>query len=218
MPYKCVIFDLDGTLLDSLGPIIACIQSTATAMHLEVPKSSVIRSGIGLTVEDQIQRLFPKLDLQKKTCFLSYFKELFYETKDEIVLFPGVVETLKALESHQVFTAIATDMPRRGLELLLQSTSLGRLVGYARCASDGFAKPNPQMVIDILDFYAIEPSEAVMVGDTEFDLQTAQNAGVACIAVDYGAHEIERLKAHKPLCIIESIDDVLGVVGLRAGQ
>lgn len=209
MNYKLIIFDLDGTLLDSLAHIIECVQQTAIKMGVDVPSDRFIRRGVGLTVIDQVNRIFPDVETNKKQKALELFKQCYFTSDQQYRLYPGVEKVLATLKNHHKFIGLATNMNRYGLQSVLTQTPLGELIDFGRCADDGPAKPNPQMIYDLMDLCAVAPEDTLMVGDSEYDILTAKNAGIDVIAVDYGAHSYERLTELQPLKIIESFEELI---------
>lgn len=212
MRYKLCIFDLDGTLLDSLAHIVRCHIDTCIKMGIEQPDFRFIRRGIGLPITDQVQRLFPEMDNQKKSQFLEIFKQGYYGYDSQYELFSGVIETLTELKSKGVFLAIATGMSRRGLDEVLEKTGLGDLMDASRCADECPSKPDPAMLLELMDQVGVAPNEALMVGDTQYDVLAAKNAEIPVLVVNYGAHDIERLEKLEPLGVISLIDEVCGYV------
>ena len=138
---KAIIFDLDGTLLDSLGHIVRCVIQASTDMGLAVPDSCVIRRGLGLPIVDQVQRLFPDLSNDRKMQLLEILKSCYYGPSVKFELFPDVLVALSQLKSEGVFLAIATGMGRRRLDELLANTELGVLMDCTRCADECPSKP-----------------------------------------------------------------------------
>jgi phosphoglycolate phosphatase len=127
-------------------------------------------------------------------------------------LFPGALETLNELDRRGYLLAIATGKGRVGLQRSLEDTACARLFVATRCADETASKPNPQMLIELMDLTGAAAAETLMIGDTEYDMQMARNAGVGSIAVTYGVHDRERLLAHTPLACIDNIREVLAFV------
>lgn len=212
MSYKLCIFDLDGTLLDSLAHIVRCMLTTCERMNIEAPESGFIRRGIGLPILDQVHRLFPEMSNNEKSRFLEVFKEKYYGCQSQYELFPGVMEALSALKSRGVLLAIATGMSRRGLNEVLELTGMAQFMDATRCADDCPSKPSPIMLQEIINELGVSSDDALMVGDTEYDVLAAKNAEVPVLVVNYGAYDVEQLVELEPLAVISNIAEVLSYV------
>lgn len=123
--------------------------------------------------------------------------------------YPNAVATLEALreEGHQL--AVATGKSRRGLQRVLQKLQMIDFFDASRCADETVSKPHPMMLEQLLEELGFQSSSAVMVGDTEFDLEMAARIGMRRIAVSYGAHDVERLRRHSPELIIDDLNQLL---------
>lgn len=207
--YELIIFDLDGTLLDSVGPIVKTCQEVARDFGLEPPAAEVVRQGIGLSGAQRISQLFPGVSLQKAESLLAEFQRRYYGTEElPYSFFDEVESTLKYLKDKGYYLAIATGMSKRGLDVALNKTILNSLIDRAICAEETASKPDPEMLNVLLAEFQIEPTQALMIGDTEYDIQLAQNAKVEAIAVSYGAHDADYLKSFDPLHIIHHISEL----------
>ncbi|MFQ5644926.1 MAG: HAD-IA family hydrolase, partial [Thiogranum sp.] len=124
-------------------------------------------------------------------------------------LFPGASETLHLLKESGLLLAVATGKGRAGLDKVLSGTGLQEIFSATRCSDETQSKPHPQMLMEILDELGTEPRQALMIGDTEYDLLMALNAGVSPVAVSYGVHERERLMQHQPLACLDNISELV---------
>ena len=209
--FRLLVFDWDGTLMDSEARILSCVREAARDLGLETPTDTAIRNIIGLGLEEAVQMLFPGLQGSSVVGVIDRYRHHYLhanETPSE--LFPGSLPVLRELESREYLLAVATGKGRQGLQKVLNATRLEHLFHATRCADETFSKPHPQMLLEILGELGVEAGEALMIGDTEYDLQMASNAGVRSVAVGYGAHEPERLAGHGPLTILEDITDLIG--------
>lgn len=204
--YDLIVFDWDGTLMDSTALIAACLQSAAAEMRLPVPDTQSAKSIIGLGIADSTRRLFPQLDAAGHVEFASIYRRLYVPRDHEAPLYPGVRELLASLQAPQRFLAVATGKPRAGLERAFAHTGLKPMFNYTRCADEGFPKPHPDMLHKLMHFAAVSPERTLMVGDTTHDLELARNAGVAALAVSHGAHPREALAQRECLGIVDSIE------------
>ena len=198
--YKLLVFDWDGTLMDSQAEIVYCFQAAAKDLSLTIPSTDAIHSIIGIGMREAINELFPEIQEDSSITQLvdQYRHHYFHPDKVPAELFVGIEDMLIALEKEGYFLAVATSKGRRGLNSALERTGLNRVFHTTRCIDEAVSKPNPQMLLDILDILGVEASDALMIGDTEYDLQMANNAKVDAVGVCCGAHEIERLLACEP--------------------
>jgi phosphoglycolate phosphatase len=186
--YELVIFDWDGTIMDSTGLIASCIQATCREMGLAVPDEAAAKWVIGLGIAQAMERVAPGLDASRTREFADRYRGHFLARDHEAPLFGGIPALLEDLRGRGLRLAVATGKSRRGLARALSTSGLAPFFEATRCADEGFPKPHPDMVLRILDETAVEASRAVLVGDTTHDLELAANAGVDAVAVTYGAH------------------------------
>jgi phosphoglycolate phosphatase len=191
--YKLVIFDWDGTLMDSTGVIAASLQSACRDIGIAVPAESDARFVIGLGLADTFNHVAPGLDDDGKRRLSDRYRHHFLARENEMPLYDGVREMLADLHGRGKRLAVATGKARRGLDRVLDSTGLRDWFEATRCADEGFGKPHPDMLLMLMDMTGVEPRHALMVGDTTHDLELAANAGVDAVAVSYGAHDAKLL-------------------------
>jgi len=207
--FKLLVFDWDGTLMDSEARIVACMQATARDLGLEVPTAVSSRNIIGLGLKEAVTTLFPGSDdAQVGRVVERYRHHFLVANKTPSALFPGAAEMLNRLVEDDFLLAVATGKGRQGLDLVLKSTGLGPLFHTTRCADETFSKPHPQMLLQILDELGVDAGEALMIGDTEYDLQMAANAEVKSLAVSYGVHSRDRLMQYQPLGCLDAIHEL----------
>jgi len=195
--YDLVIFDWDGTLMDSTRLIAASLQNACRDVGLEVPSERDALFVIGLNIEDTFRRVAPGLDPERRQQVAERYRHHFLAGEAQAPLYDGVREMLSDLHGRGRRLAVATGKARRGLDRALDATGLKPWFEATRCADEGFAKPHPGMLLMLLDITGVEPGRALMVGDTTHDLELAANAGVDAVAVSYGAHH-EELLATRP--------------------
>jgi phosphoglycolate phosphatase len=191
--YDLVVFDWDGTLMDSTRLIASCLQAACRDVGAPVPTESDALFVIGLNLADTFRRVVPGLDEQGQRQLAERYRHHFLAREHEAPLYTGVRDMLEELHAGGKRLAVATGKARRGLERALDSTGLRAWFEATRCADEGFAKPHPDMLLMLLDITGVEPQRAVMVGDTTHDLELAANARVDAVAVSYGAHPGELL-------------------------
>ncbi len=203
--YDLIVFDWDGTLMDSTALIAECLQHAAAEMRLPVPDTQGAKSIIGLGIADSTRRLFPQLDQAGHIEFARIYRRLYVPRDHEAPLYPGVRELLASLQAPERFLAVATGKPRAGLERAFAHTGLKPMFNYTRCADEGFPKPHPDMLQKLMDFASVAPERTLMIGDTTHDLDLARNAGVEALAVSHGAHPRDELARRECLEIVDSI-------------
>jgi phosphoglycolate phosphatase len=217
--YRLLVFDWDGTLMDSQARIVGCFQAAAADLGVDVPQGDRARDVIGLGLQEATERLFPGLDGVTVSRVVERYRYHFlgdHPTPSE--LFPGVVETLEGLADAGYLLGIATGKSRRGLDKVLDETGLRRLFQASRCADEAFSKPHPQMLEEVMALLGAAPADTLMIGDTEYDMQMARNAGVPGLAVSYGVHEPARLLAEGALACLERIDELPGWLAAASGS
>ena len=209
--YDLIVFDWDGTLMDSAGKIVACFRAAAADVGAEDPGDDAIRHIIGLGLKEAIQALFAGCDTDVQAALTERYRQHFLHLDDTpMELFPGVKNGLSQLNEHGYMLAVATGKARRGLDRVLHAADMADLFSATRCADEAFSKPHPKMLEDLLETTGISADRAVMIGDTIYDSQMARNAGVDSVAVSYGVHSCEFLIAHGSLACLDSFEEICG--------
>ena len=214
--YQVLIFDWDGTLVDSSSAIIECVQRTAAELDLPIPSYQQLKEVIGLSLGQVYPLLFPKASDKFELFKQHYQYRSLLAVPYKEILFPGVRELLGTLNQQGYRLAVATGKSRMSLNAALHQLQLDGLFDTTRTADEAFSKPHPQMVLDILQELMVTPQQALLIGDTEYDMQLAKNAGIAAVAVSCGVDEAERLLTYQPLaCLNETkeLENWLGSVG-----
>jgi len=207
--FQLLVFDWDGTLVDSEACIIDAMQLASAEAKLPKCNDAQIRDVIGLSLEGAIEALFPEAETSVRGSVADRYREHYFSTSTSAVpVFEGVVEILEKLNQENYFLAVATGKSRTGLDRSLNETGLNKYFHTTRCADEAVSKPAPQMLIEIIDFFGLEAVDTLMIGDSEYDLQMANNAGAESIAVSYGVHNAERLQQCEPLGIIHKITEL----------
>lgn len=206
--YDLIIFDWDGTLMDSEAKIVNCFHAAEADLGLSPAADETIRGVIGLGLKEAMQAVYPDEDDAMHQRVADAYREHFlHKDTTEMPMFPGVVEGLYALKER--FTlAVATGKARRGLDRVFREVELGHLFHTTRCADETKSKPHPLMLEQILDATGTEAARALMVGDSVFDLQMATNAGIDALAVSYGVQPCDNLLAHRPVGCIHAFDEI----------
>ncbi len=206
--YSLIVFDWDGTLIDSAPAIAECIQLAARDMALPVPDRERASHVIGLGLHDSLRHAVPALPREQYSEFVALYRKYFLEREDTMGPFPGVRELLPELRARGHCLAVATGKSRKGLERALEASGLGALFAASRCADETSPKPHPAMLRELMQELEVGARELLMVGDTSHDLEMARNAGVEALAVTYGAHPAAALRALEPRACVASVAEL----------
>jgi phosphoglycolate phosphatase len=207
--YDLIVFDWDGTLMDSAAKIVRCFQGAARDIGLVPPPDQDVRNIIGLGLNEALDRLLPGTDATTRRRLVEHYREHFVNLDTtQTPLFPGVLTGLERLRDAGFQLAIATGKARRGLDRVLHDTAISHYFCATRCADEAQSKPHPQMLHDLLGFTGVDAARAIMIGDTTYDLEMASAVAMGSVAVSYGAHERERLLSHRPLACLDSFPTV----------
>ncbi len=206
---KFLIFDWDGTLIDSADRIIASMQQAAVDLGLKEPGNETVRNIIGLGLPEALQSIFPGIDEQGIAGMRERYSYYYLQADNTpTALFPGVQQGSLQLAQKGYQLAVATGKSRRGLEHVFAETGLKQMFQHSRCADETRSKPHPLMLHELLQESGYQAHEALMIGDTEFDLEMAINANVSSMGVAYGAHSPQRLQTHNPVTIIDQFSEL----------
>jgi phosphoglycolate phosphatase len=204
------IFDWDGTLCDSIDHIVEAMQDTATELDLIPPSVADIRDIVGLGLPQAINRLFPTLDDAQVSAVAAAYSHHFVDpSRAPAQLFDGAMSTLEALRGRGIELAVATGKSRRGLNRVLAALGMDDFFDTTRCADETCSKPDPMMLHEIMAERGKLVTDAVVIGDSEYDLGMAQRAGVSSVAVSFGVHSEDRLMAYSPLAIVHELPALL---------
>jgi phosphoglycolate phosphatase len=203
--FDLIVFDWDGTLMDSTAAIVKCIQASAKDLGLPIPDKKVASHVIGLGLQEAMQVALPGLDPKYYPKMVERYRHHYLAGDQELSLFDGARAMLHALSEEGYFLAVATGKSRVGLNRAMSSVQLLSLFDATRCADETFSKPHPAMLHELTRELGQDMSRTVMIGDTTHDLQMAINAGAAGIAVQYGAHPAHELHALNPIYSADSV-------------
>lgn len=202
--YGLLVFDWDGTLIDSAATIVACIQAASRDLGLPVPDDARASHVIGLGLHDALSYAIPGLPASEYGRVVERYRHHFLALDPQIPLFPGTEAMLAGLQRRGHVLAIATGKSRAGLARALETTGLRRFFAASRCADQCASKPAPDMLEELMGELKMEPETTLMIGDTVHDLQMAASADVAAVAVSHGAHPRQNLVALGPLACVDN--------------
>ena len=202
--YDLIVFDWDGTLFDSTALIVRCIQASCRDLNVDVPDDRRAAYTIGLGLVDVLRSLAPGLPRERYPELGTRYRHHYAASQHELSLFTGVVPLLHDLKNRNHWLAVATGKSRRGLDEAMRSAKLDGLFDATRTADETACKPDPCMLLELMREFGTSPERTLMIGDTTHDLQMAANAGTACVAVSYGAHEPEAFALHSPVAVIHT--------------
>ena len=206
--FDLIVFDWDGTLMDSTATIVKCIQSAARDLGLPVPSDASAAHVIGLGLSEAMQAVMPNIEPALYPRMVERYRYHFLTKDHELVLFKGVREMLSELAGEGYFLAVATGKSRVGLNRALNAAGLLSTFDATRCADETFSKPHPAMLQELTRELGQDLRRTVMIGDTTHDLMMANNAGAAGIAVEFGAHPVQQLQACRQLYSARSIPEL----------
>ncbi len=208
--FDLIAFDWDGTLFDSTGLIVRCIQAACRDIGTPVPDDMQAAYVIGLGLMDALKHAVPDLPAERYPELGRRYRHHYMAWQHEIVLFEGTREMLHALKTRSHWLAVATGKTRLGLDQALASAQLESFFDGTRTADQTASKPDPLMLRELMAELGAEPSRTLMVGDTTHDLQLAANAGVASVGVSYGAHAPDNFRRFAPLFVAHSTAELSG--------
>ena len=206
--FDLIVFDWDGTLMDSTSTIVKCIQASARDLGLPVPNNKAASYVIGLGLQDAMQAAIPDLDPIHYPRMVERYRYHYLGRDHELTLFDGAREMLEELAQDGYFLAVATGKSRVGLNRAMNAAKLLSMFDATRCADETFSKPHPAMLQELTRELGQDMKRTLMIGDTTHDLQMAINAGAASVGVRYGAHGAAELTALNPLFLAGSVAEL----------
>jgi phosphoglycolate phosphatase len=187
--YDLIVFDWDGTLYDSTGLIVRCIQSACADLGLPVPSNTDAAYVIGLGLHDALAYVAPTLPPERVPELGVRYRHHYFARQHELSLFEGTLPMLQSLKQRNHWLGVATGKTRAGLNEALTHVELKGVFDGTRTADETISKPHPRMLLELIAEFGVAPERTLMIGDTTHDLQLALNAGAHSVAVSYGAHE-----------------------------
>ncbi|HUD24571.1 MAG TPA: HAD-IA family hydrolase [Burkholderiaceae bacterium] len=206
--FDVVVFDWDGTLLDSTAAIVAAIRGAAADLDLPDPGQERASSVIGLGLSQALSITVPGLPAERAAQYAARYRVHYLAAESRLQLFPHARELLSELKSRGRRLAIATGKTRAGLARALDGLGLAAQFDASRCADETEPKPHPKMLLELADLLQTAPQRMIMVGDTTHDLQMAAAAGAAAVAVTHGAHPPGLLRQAPALAVLDSLQEL----------
>jgi len=197
--FELIVFDWDGTLMDSTGAIVASIKAAARDLGIPEPSDERAHHIIGLGLIDALRHALPDLPEERYQDVALRYRHHYMSRDQDLLLFDGAEALIDELAAAGHYLAVATGKTRKGLDRAFEVSGLGSRFQGSRCADECHSKPHPQMLEELMTEFGVEPDATLMIGDTTHDLLMARNAGVAALGVAYGAHPRESLEAEGPL-------------------
>lgn len=203
------IFDWDGTISNSASKIVQCMRVAIAAAGLPEREDEAIRNIIGLGLPEAIRALFPGIHVSDVDNVRQGYSAQFIDADvTPSPFFDGAMETMASLVARGHTVTIATGKSRRGLDRVLKALNLDDFFHGSRCADETASKPDPRMLFELLQEFQYSKEQAVMVGDTEYDMGMARAIGMPRIAVSFGAHHIDRLRPYEPVLCVDQFSQI----------
>lgn len=212
---RLVIFDWDGTLMDSVARIVSSIQAAATELKLQVPQPEQVRDIIGLSLHSAMQRLFPQDSYWHPALTQAYRRHFVELSTIPMPLFAETGWMLDQLQQRQLLLAVATGKTRAGLDRALSSENLQSVFAATRCADESESKPSPLMLQQLLTELQLQPEQALMIGDSVYDIQMAVAAQVPALGVSWGVHAPHQLQQAGAQACLQSWPELLTWLAAR---
>lgn len=206
--FDLIAFDWDGTLFDSTGIIVRCIQNAVVDVGGQRPSDKDAAYVIGLGLMQALAHAAPDVPREKYTELGARYRHHYLQHQNDISLFAGVLPLLSGLRERQHLLAVATGKSRRGLDEALQAVELRGMFDGSRTADETAGKPDPRMLHELMAEWGVPPQRTLMIGDTTHDLQMALNAGCASVGVSYGAHEPDAFHVLQPRAVVHSVQEL----------
>ncbi len=206
--YDLIVFDWDGTVMDSTAVIAGSIQAACRDLGLPIPGDETARHVIGLGLIQALRYAVPNAPKSMYEPLVARYRHHFLAQDQAIPLFDGARETIAELHGAGYRLGVATGKSRVGLNRALESTGMKQYFHATRTADQTFSKPDPAMLLELMDELAVSAERALMIGDTTHDVQMAQNAGVGAVAVGHGAHSPEQLQESNPLALVQNFTEL----------
>ena len=219
---KLVIFDVDGTLVDSQNSIVMSMTDAFAALGRPTPDRGELLSIVGLSLPVAFGRLAPWASDAENAALVEAYKSSYVRNRaggaDGSALYPGARAALDLLAGQdETLLGVATGKSRRGFDILVENHGLAGLFQTVQVADDHPSKPHPSMILTALAETGVEADDAVVVGDTSFDIEMAAGAGVRGIGVTWGYHPAAALRSAGAARLIDGFEDLPRALGALWG-
>jgi phosphoglycolate phosphatase len=201
--YDLIVFDWDGTVMDSTSFIAGAIQASCRELGLPAPSDEAARYVIGMGLDQALRHAVPDVGEEWYPRLVQHYRQRYLAQDERIPLYAQARETIAELHDAGHMLAVATGKSRNGLDRAMRASGMTDYFLAVRTADMTFSKPHPAMLLELMDELGISPERTLMVGDTTHDLQMAINAGVDAVGVTHGAHPPEQLLALQPLALLD---------------
>ncbi len=208
MRYDLIVFDWDGTIMDSAALIAETMIAACTQMGLPTPSAEQARHVIGMGMIEAIQHVAPDLPSEQLPKLLNNYRAHYLPREKALRPFDGIAQLLQSLDKAGHLLAVATGKPRVGLERGLEATGFRKHFVASRCADESRPKPDPDMLLHLIEITGTVAERTLMIGDTSHDLLMAHNAGVDAAAVTYGAQPRLFLEQHPARVVVDSVSEL----------
>ncbi len=213
---KLVIFDCDGTLVDSQHMIGAAMNAAFESCQLDLPEPHAVRRVVGLSLVEAVSVLIPDADPDLHILVADKYKAGFRHLREKELqqepLYPGTIEALEQLRDAGYLMGVATGKSRRGLRAVIDLHNLGAFFVTLQTAEDAAGKPHPQMVQQAMTEAGVDPSDTVVIGDTSYDMAMARAAGATGVGVSWGYHDPHELTEHGAVKVIDDFKQLFPLV------
>jgi phosphoglycolate phosphatase len=211
--FDLIVFDWDGTLINTIDWIVHCLQKAGRQNGLSTPEPQAAKDVIGLCIDNAVAALYPEADAKTQKNIVHFYSKTYFSKQLSVDdFFPGVYGMLVGLKQSGFQLAVATGKTRQGLNQALQATDTENLFSITRCADETASKPDPKMLHEIMQHTQTTPDRTLMVGDSIYDLQMARNAKIASIGVACGANTLESLQQYDPLHCLQLPTELLNFI------
>lgn len=208
---KLIIFDWDGTLMDSIGLIVESMHIAGEA-HGFTNTDQAVKDIIGLSLMYGIEILYPQASEAQKLAIQQSYAEYYIPNSHRTPFFAPIENMLLTLKQQDKQLAVATGKKRKGLDRVLEASASHHYFTITRCADESGSKPDPQMLRDILDYTNQPISQAVFIGDSIYDIQMANRLGMTSIAVNYGTASSNELAAEQPTYQVDTPQELVALL------
>ena len=208
--FDLIVFDWDGTLYDSTALIVRCIQNACADLGVAVPPAERAAYVIGLGLRDALEHAVPDLPTDRYGELAQRYRHHYVASQHGLSLFEGTLAMLRELKARHHWLAVATGKGRQGLNDALAHSDLAGMFDGSRTADETASKPNPRMLLELIDEFGVRADRTLMIGDTTHDLQLALNAGTASVGVSFGAHDHSAFEPYRPLHVAHSTAELHG--------